>query len=157
MSKSNRRRVRRHKSPVDPLSSQGIDKFLLDFHLESDLELSRSLASYESQKSYESNLNNITDMTNSDTTNQPMLPNQSTCVAYQLCRAVEKPGYWWCEENWTSRNAKRGKNFIVNFIFILDHVTCSVMRDERTWGFHLFQSKIAFSHQINPHWINRKW
>ena len=55
--------------PVDPLSSRGINKFYLeiDFHLTSDLEavkvgqclskLLRSLASYESRKTIQSNLN----------------------------------------------------------------------------------------------------
>ena len=61
-----------------------------DFHLESDIEaikvyqcllkLSRSSASYESSKPYESNLNNISDMKNSEATKQPMLPDTSTCV-----------------------------------------------------------------------------
>ena len=79
---------------VDPLSSRGINKFHLegDFHLESDLEvikvyqclskLSRSLASYESPKQHESNLNSMTDM-NSEATKQPILPDTSTCVADQ--------------------------------------------------------------------------
>ena len=59
--------------------------------MESDIEaikvyqclskLSRSFASYESSKPYESNLNNIGDMKNSETSKQPMLPDTSTCVA----------------------------------------------------------------------------
>ena len=35
----------------------------------------------ESSKPYESNLNNISDMKNSEATKQPMLPDTSTCVA----------------------------------------------------------------------------
>ena len=78
---------------VDPLSSRGINKFYLegDFHLESDIEavkvyqylskLSQSFASYESSKPYESNLNNISDMKNSEATKQPKHPDTSTCVA----------------------------------------------------------------------------
>ena len=38
-------------------------------------------ASYEASKPYESNLNNNSDMKNSEATNQPMLPELSTCVA----------------------------------------------------------------------------
>ena len=34
----------------------------------------------ESSKPYESNLNNISDMKNSEATKQPMLPDTSTCV-----------------------------------------------------------------------------
>ena len=76
---------------VDPLSSRGINKFHLegDFHLESDIEaikvyqclskLSQSLQA-ESSKLCESNLNNISDMKNSEATKQSMLPNTSTCV-----------------------------------------------------------------------------
>ena len=58
--------------------------------MESDIEaikvyqclsrLSRSFARYESSKPYESNLNNISDMKNSEATKQPMLPDTSTCV-----------------------------------------------------------------------------
>ena len=75
---------------VDPLSSRGINKFHLegDFHLESDIEaikvyqcLSKLSRSFESSKPYESNLNNISDMKNSEATKQPMLPDTSTCVA----------------------------------------------------------------------------
>ena len=38
-------------------------------------------ASYEASKPYESNLNNNSDMKNSEATKQPMLPELSTCVA----------------------------------------------------------------------------
>ena len=44
-------------------------------------KLSRSFASYESSMPYESNLNSISDMKNSEATKQPMLPDTSTCVA----------------------------------------------------------------------------
>ena len=65
-----------------------------DFQLESDLrsklskyvnviEAIRRLASSESRKQYESNLNDMTDMTNSEATKQPILPNTSTRVADQ--------------------------------------------------------------------------
>ena len=42
-------------------------------------KLSRSFASYESSKPYESILNNISDMKNSEATKQPMIPDTSTC------------------------------------------------------------------------------
>ena len=91
--------------PVDPLSSLGINKFHLqiDFHSESDLEaviikvcqclsqLIRSLASYESRETIQSNLNNISDVTNSDTTDQPMMLNGSTCVAHQYDEQSKDP------------------------------------------------------------------
>ena len=44
-------------------------------------KLSRSFASYESSKPYESILNNISDMKNSEATKQPMIPDTSTCGA----------------------------------------------------------------------------
>ena len=92
MSKWNRQTHGEKTVSVDPLTSRGINKFHLegDFHLESDIEaikvyqclskLSRSFASYESSKPYESNLNNISDMKNSEATKQPILPD-TTCVA----------------------------------------------------------------------------
>ena len=93
MSKCHRQTHGEKTVSVDPLSSRGINKFLLegDFHLESDIEaikvyqclskLSRGSASYQSSKPYESNLNNIRDMKNSKATKHPMLPDTSTCVA----------------------------------------------------------------------------
>ena len=89
--------------PVDPLSSRGISQFHLkiDFHLESDLEavkvfqclskLLRSSASYESRKTIQSNLNNISDVTNSDITDQPMLLNWRTCVANEYDEQLKDP------------------------------------------------------------------
>ena len=59
--------------------------------MESDIEaikvyqclskVSRSCASYESSKPYESISNNISDMKNSEATKQPILPDTSTCGA----------------------------------------------------------------------------
>ena len=94
MSKCNRQTHGEKTVSVDPLSSRGINKFYLegDLHLKSAIEVikvyqlclskqSRSSVSYESSKAYESNLNNIIDMKNSEATKQPMLPDTSTCVA----------------------------------------------------------------------------
>ena len=44
-------------------------------------KLSRRFACFESSKPSESNLKNISDMTNSEATKQAMLPDTSTCVA----------------------------------------------------------------------------
>ena len=41
----------------------------------------REVLQAESSKPYESNLNNISDMKNSEATKQPLLPDTSTCVA----------------------------------------------------------------------------
>ena len=94
MSKWNRQTHGEKTVSVDPgLSSRGINKFHLEGHfiwrVTSKLskndqclsKLSRSFASYESSMPYESNLNSISDMKNSEATKQPMLPDTSTCVA----------------------------------------------------------------------------
>ena len=89
--------------PFDRLSSRGINKFHLeiDFYLESDLKgvkvsqclskLLQSLASHESRTTIQSNLKNISDVTHSDTTDQPMLLSGSTCVANQYDEQSKDP------------------------------------------------------------------